>query len=287
MDIQILERNEGDAGEGATELAVTLSEEDMRQLEEQAARALAIDLLLPPSARTPLAGMGIEAYTHAFIQARAVSDALESRGIVPVAPPRVASAGFAEGEPFTCEIRVVPRPDIGLTSLDPVDLTTQRIAKPGFSAQAAREGADDVEFVEDEKTLRMAMVNRLDSELPEAAIRALADEYKHTFEMELSRRNIDPESYQLAHGLNEEQYELMLARHALSEAHWDFALDAVFAECGLSLGDDDLLTAFELQCPGHAADLLELHELHGDLHLAVEKVRRGKALLWLKENALK
>jgi len=192
-----------------------------------------------------------------------------------------------EGEPYRCTLRVHPRPEIGLTSLEPVDLATNRIVKPGFSAKAGREGGEDVEFVDDERTLRMIMTKRLDSELSDNQIRALADEYQAKFEKKLFESNIDPETYQVAHGLNEEQYQLMMARTALADAHWNYVLDAVFVGNGFTVSRDDLVTTYELECPGFGEQLFELHDLRNDLYHVVEKYRRGKALMWLKDNAIR
>ena len=287
MDIKVLSQDQSDSRlAGGITLEVVLDMEDLSELEAQAARALEIERKLPAEARTAFGNAEDAVYASRFIETRATNDALEVYGIIPVAAPRVHSKGLASGELYTCTVHVVPRPHIGLTSLDPVDLETRRVAKPGFSAKEAAAGGEGVEFVDDEKVLRHAMIDRLDSELPDNAIRALADEYQANFERELFARNIDPESYQLAHGLNEEQYLLMMARRALNDAHWNYVLDAVFVGVGLDFTEDDLRAGFEGEHPGCGEELMELYELRGELWKMVEKVRRAKALTWLRENTL-
>ena len=288
MDIRILEQSQSeDAAETGTTLEVELGLDDMARLKEEAARALEIERSLPPAARTELADASEDAYVNDFIKTRATNDALEAYGIVPLAAPRVKVLGLKSGALYTCVVNVVPRPEIGLTSLDPVDLKTNRVVKPGFSAKAAQEGAEGIEFLEDEKTLRIALVERLDSEFSESEMRALGDEYQDKFEKEMERRNIDPESYRVAHSLDEEQYALMMARRALADAHWNCALDAVFVGVGLEITEQDLADSLEREFPGCSRALLEVHELRNDLYLAIEKVRRAKALEWLLENAVK
>jgi ribosomal protein L11 methyltransferase len=105
---------------------------------------------LPAEARTELANEDDQIYIADFIKARATNDALEAYNIMPVAIPHVKTAGLSSGSPYTCYVHVYPRREIGLTSLDPVELKTNRVAKPGFSAQAAQDGGD-VEFIDDEK----------------------------------------------------------------------------------------------------------------------------------------
>ena len=272
---------------GGMTLEVTLDLDDLAQLNEQAKRALEIERNAPEDARTPLGSAGDDEYIADFIQTRATNDALEARNIIPVAKPHVDVSGLTSGSLYTCYVHVHPRPEIGLTSLDPVDLRTNRIPKPGFSAQAARDGAEDIEYLDDVKTLRMNMVNRLDQELGEPAMRALEDEYQIDFEKKLADANIDPEMYRIAHTLTEEQYALMMARNALADAHWNYVLDAVFVGCGFTITDEDLLSYFEEQFPGCSAALFELHELRNDMWMFIEKVRRAKALDWLLENAVR
>ena len=277
-----------DAVPGGIALEVELDLDDLAQLNSEAQRALEIEHSLPSEARTRFGNASDSTYASDFIATRATNDALEAFGIVPIAIPRVKTTGLASGQSlYTCYVYAHPRPDIGLTSLDPVDLKTSRIAKPGFSAAAAKAGDDSVEYLDDVKALRMSMVNRLDGEFPESAMRVLQDEYKRKFERELSEHNIDPETYRLAHGLNEEQYELMMARNALADAHWDYALDAVFVGMGYSMRDDDLLSGYEEEHPGCGAQLMELYDLRNEMYLMVEKVRRKKALDWLLENAIR
>ena len=289
MDIRILDSAEAqDIAPGELALEVTLDLDDVTMLRGQAHRAFEIEQSLPAAARTALGNADETAYASDFIETRAVNDALEARGIIPVAAPHVHSnAGHVGTEPFTCAVRVHPRPEIGLTSLDPVDLATNRIAKPGFSLKAGREGADGVEFLDDVKVLRMAMTERLDSEVPESAMRALGDEYQEKFERELAARGSDPETYQATHQIDEEQYALMLTRRALADARWNFTLDAAFVATGLAITEEDLLAAFEADFPGWSDQLMELHELRNDLSMTVEKVRRAKALDWLLANAIK
>jgi len=288
MEIQVQEQSSSTAPiPGGITLAVSLDLDDMEQLVSQAKRALAIERAVPEGARTPLGNAGNDTYIAGFVETRATNDALETYGIVPVARPIIERRGLADGSPYSCYIHVHPRPHIGLTSLDPINLKTSRIPKPGFSARAAREEGADVEYLDDERSLRMNMVKRLDGELTEPAMRALQHEYTRAFERQLAKRNIDPETYRLAHGLNEEQYALMMARNALADAHWNYVLDAVFEGMGGSVSDEELLLYFEEQFPGFSNQLLELHELRNDLWIYLEKVRRAKALEWLLDNAIK
>ena len=288
MDIRVLSQDQVDqAIPGGTTFEVSLELEDLAQLKAQADRALEIERSLPAEARTAFGDAEDATYVNNFVETRAVNDALEVRGIVPVAAPHVKTSGLSSGDLYKCTVHVHPRPEIGLTSLDPVNLKTRRVPKPGFSAKAAAAGDESVEFVDDEKVLRRTMIDRLDSELPEAAIRALADEYQTNFELELFKRNISPEDYQLAHGLNEEQYLLMMARRALNDAHWNYVLDAVFVGNGQMLTKDDLVAGYEKEFPGCGEQLFELYDLRNELWMMVEKVRRAWAFDWLRENALK
>lgn len=274
--------------EGSVTLEVRLDLDDVKQLEGDAARAYAIERELPPEARTAYAESGDVAYTKDFIESRATNDALEARGIIPVAKPHVRSnAGVVSTEPYTCFVHVHPRPDIGLTSFDPVNLASSRIAKPGFSLKAAQAGAADVEYLDDVKALRIALTERLDDEIPEPAMRALGQEYETEFERELYEHGNDPETFRATHQIDEEQYTIMLTRRALGDARWNFALDAVFADERLTISEADVLAAFEDEFPGCSDKLLELHELRNDLYLTVEKVRRKKALDYLLENAIR
>lgn len=289
MDIHIREQAVSNAPiPGGTTLVVTLDLDDFERLQAEARRALEIEHELPREARTRLGNASDDTYVNEFIETRATNDALEAYGIVPVAAPHVNTAGLAgSGELYTCYVHVHPRPKIGLTSLDPVDIKTNRIAKPGFSASAGKAGDAGVEYLDDAKTLRMSMVKRLDNELSEPAMRALEDEYTRKFERELGERNVDPESYRLSHGLNEEQYALMMARNALADAHWNYVLDAVFVGTGQTLGEEDLVAGFEAKFPGYGTQLFELYDLRNELWKMVEKVRHAKALDWLLENAIK
>lgn len=283
MDIRILGQAESDEPiAGGTTLEVSLDLDDLAQLREEAARALEIERALPDGARTPVADEGDEAYVADFVKTRATNDALEAYNIIPVAIPHVKVGGLAEGEPFTCRIHVHVRPDIGLTSLDPVDLTVNRVAKPGFSASD-----EDAEFVDDEKILRVMMVDRLDTELSEPAMRALGEEYRMKFEDELAKRGISAADYQATHQLDDEQYDIMMTRRALSIAHWNYVLDAVFVGNGYTVTADDLLATFEADFPGYSEQLLELHDLRNDMYLTVERFRRAKALDWLHANVVK
>ena len=273
---------------GEITLAVKLDLEDVTLLQQEAKRALEIERALPAEARTALGSADDGSYIKDFIEKRATNDALEARGIIPIAAPRVhTNAGIIGTEPFTCYVDVYPRPEIGLTSLDPVDLATNRIAKPGFSLQAAREGSSDVEYLDDVKVLRIAMTERLDSQLSESAMRVLGREYEAKFERELFEHGNDPETFKATHQLDDEQYTIMLTRRALGDAHWNYALDAVFVGKGLTLGEEDILASFEADFPGCGDALLELHELRNDLYLEAEKVRRQQALDWLLENAIR
>ena len=288
MEISVQDRESTEARySGEITLEVTLEFEDLAELKQQAERALEIERALPDEARTTYGNSDDTAYINNFIETRATNDALEVRGIVPVAAPRVQTAGLSSGDLYKCTIHVLPRPEIGLTSLDPAHLKVRRIAAPGISAKEAAEGAEGATFVDDEKVLRRKLIDLLDSELPEPAIRALADEYQAGFEKKLSEMNINPESYQLAHSLNEEQYLLMMARTALSNAHWNYALDAVFVGTGQTLAKDDLIAGFERQHEGFGEQLFELYDLRNELWQMVEKVRRERALEWLREHALK
>ena len=266
---------------------VSLSLDDLSLLKGQAQRALKIEQSLPPETRTPLGGADELAYTNDFYKTRATNDALESLGVVPLVQPRVRVAGLSSGALYSCEVSVIPRPNIGLTSLDPVNLKTNRIPKPGFSLQAAREGSADVGFLDDEKTLRIALTKRLDSEFTEDEMRTLSDEYQDKFETELTKRGMSPEVFRELHGLDEEQYAIMMTRRALEKAHWDYALDAVFNGCGFTLRDDDVLAVLEESFPGYSAQLFELYELRNETYVWAEKARRAKALNWLRENTLR
>ena len=288
MDIRILEQEQiENPGEGGITLDVTLDLDDLEQIEAEAKRALEIERSLPAEARHELADEDDAYYISDFVKTRATNDALEVYNIIPVAIPRVRTSGIASGSPYRCTVHVVPRPDVGLTSLDPVNLKTNRVAKPGFSAKAAQEGDESVEFLEDEKILRIEMVDRLDTQLSEVEMRALGEEYQNKFEKELAARNIDPESYQVAHGLDEEQYALMMTRRAISDAHWNYVLDAVFVGAGYTITEEELVAAFEKEFPGLGRDAFELHDLRNDLYLMIEKVRRARALKWLLDNAIK
>ena len=289
MEIEILNQAQGDAAiAGEVTLAVKLDLGDVTRLQKDAGRALELERALPAEARTALGNADDASYTKDFIEKRATNDALEARGIIPIAAPRVrTNAGAIGTEPFTCYADVYPRPEIGLTSLAPVDLATNRIAKPGFSLQAAREGASDVEYLDDVKVLRIAMTERIDTQLPESAMRVLGREYEAKFERELFEHGNDPETFKATHQLDDEQYTIMLTRRALGDAHWNFALDAVFSGLGLSISEQDVRDAFESDFSGLSDQLLELHELRNDLYLTVEKVRRKKALDWLLANAIR
>ena len=130
------------------------------------------------------------------------------------------------------------------------------------------------------------MVERLDGELPESAMRALGEEYRDRFEAELAKRGISAADYQATHQIDEEQYELMMTRRALSIAHWNYVLDAVFVGNGFDVTADDVRATLEDEFPGHGEALFELHDLRNDTHLTVEKFRRAKALDWLRENVV-
>lgn len=292
MEVNFVKQADGaqDAGAegGWITLEVKLDLADLEQLRDDAKRAYEIEHELPVEARTPLASGDEGAYIADFIRQRAASEALEARNVVPAASPKVSSAsGIAEASTFTCHVRVYPRPDIGLTSLEPVDLACKRIPKPGFSMKAADSGDESVEYLDDVKALRLAVTERLDAEFPESAMHAISDAYQDEFEADLARRGYDPESYRAMNQLDEEQYAIMLARHALGEARWGYALDAVFAAAGLALAEEDVRDLFEGQHPGFGSQLLELHDLRGDLYLAAQKARRQKALDWLLENAIR
>ena len=289
MEIRILDQGDAaDTTAGSIALEVSLGLDDVMLLKQQALRAIELERSIPENARSPFGCSDEAAYVSEFIKTRATNDALESYNIIPVATPRVCtSAGLVSAEPFTCRIDVHPRPHIGLTSLDPVDLETNRIAKPGFSLSKGREGSNEVEYLDDVKVLRMAMTERLDSELPESAMRALGEEYQDKFERELAARGNDPETFRATHQIDDEQYAIMLTRRALSDAHWNYALDAVFVGSGFTVTEEDLRQTLEDEYPGYADLLLELHELRNDLYLVVEKYRRAKALDWLLENAIR
>lgn len=282
MDIRILGHDEAQTAPGITTLEVALSLDDLARLRAEALRALEIERALPAAARTEAAQADDEVYIADFVKTRATNDALEGYDIVPVAAPHVQVLGLTEDAPFVCRVEVHPRPYIGLKSLDPVDLTTHRVPKPGFSAQDA-----NAEFVDDETVLRVKMVDRLDGELPESAMRALGDEYRAKFEEELAKRGVSAANYQATHQLDDEQYDIMMTRRALNIAHWNYVLDAVFAGNGFEVTADDLRATLEADFPGYGERLFELHDLRGDLYLTVEKFRRAKALDWLRENAVK
>lgn len=285
MEITVLEHAGGEAV-GKT-YDVSLNLDDLSLLKAQAQRSFEIEQSLPSEARTPLGSVDELAYTNDFYKTRATNDALESLGIVPLVRPHVSVSGLSSGSLYSCEVSVIPRPNIGLTSLDPVDLKTNRIPKPGFSLQAAREGSTDVDFLDDEKTLRIALTKRLDSEFTEDEMRALSDEYQDEFENELAKRGMNPEVFRESHGLDEEQYAIMMTRRALEKAHWDYALDAVFDGCGFALCDDDVLAVLEESYPGYSAQLFELYELRNETYKWAGKARRAKALNWLRENTLR
>lgn len=288
MDIRILSQDEvGQPIAGGIGLEVSLEYEDLHQLKQQAERALEIERSLPTEARTTFGDAEDAVYASHFIETRATNDALELRNIVPVAKPRVKTSGLISGDLYKCTVYVHPRPEIGLVSLDPAELKTHRVAKPGVSAKAAAESGEEDGFVDDEKVLRRAMIDRLDSELPESCIKALADEYQADFEKKLFEMNISPENYRLAHSLNEEQYLLMMARRALNDAHWNYALDAVFVGTGQTLTKEDLIAAFDEEFPGYGEQLFELYDLRNELWKTVEKVRRNRAFEWLRTNVLK
>lgn len=282
MNIRILGHDEAKAASGVTTLEVSLSLDDLAKLRSEAMRALEIERTVPAEAQTELAQAGDEAYISAFVKTRATNDALEAYDIIPVAAPHVQVLGLTDDAPFACRIEVHPRPYIGLRSLDPVDLTMHRVPKPGFSAQDA-----NAEFVDDETVLRVKMVDRLDGELPESAMRALGDEYRVKFEDELAKRGVSAASYQATHQLDDEQYDIMMTRRALNIAHWNYVLDAVFAGNGFEVTADDLRATLEADFPGYGEQLFELHDLRSDLYLTVEKYRRAKALDWLRENVVK
>lgn len=289
MDIRVIPEAQSEAPiPGGIALEVTLDFDDMAQLNGDAKRALEIERSLPAEARTRLGDAVDNVYIAGFVETRATNDALETYGIVPVAIPIVSTSGLKGGDAlYTCRVFVHARPDIGLTSLDPVNLKTSRIPKPGFNASAGKAGNADVEYLDDVKTLRMVMVKRLDGELPETAMRALQHEYTRKFERELADHNIDPETYRLAHSLNEDQYALMMARNALADAHWNYVLDAVFAGMNRELTEQDLLAGYEKERPGYGEQLMELYDLRNETYLMVEKVRRALALDWLLENAIR
>ena len=289
MDISIQSQSLAENPEaGGITLEVKLDQQDIDKLKAEGMRALEIERSLPAEARTALADGDDDAYITDFLEMRATNDALEVRDIIPVAIPKVKSTeGLAKGEPFTCFVHVHIRPDIGLTSLEPVDLKTNRVAMPGFSQKAGLEGDENVKFLDDEKILRITMTDRLDTELPETSMRALGEEYTEKFERELAARGTDPDSYRATHQLDDEQYAIMMTRRALSIAHWNYVLDAVFVGNGYTITDDDLLASFEADFPGYSQQLLELHELRNDMYLTIEKVRRKKAYDWLTENALR
>lgn len=282
MDIRILGHDEAKAAPGITTLEVTLGLDDLAQLRGEATRALELERSVPAEARTEVLEAGDEAYIADFVKTRATNDALEAYNIIPVAMPHVRVLGLTDDAPFACRIEVHPRPNIGLKSLDPIDLTTQRVPKPGFRAQDA-----DAEFVDDETVLRVRMADRLDAELPESAMRALGDEYRGKFEEELAKRGVSAADYQAAHQLDDEQYEIMMTRRALNIAHWNYALDAVFTGNGFAVTADDVRATLEADFPGFGEQLFELHDLRNDLYLTVEKFRRAKALDWLRENVVK
>lgn len=289
MEIDIVKPAGDETAEnGWVTFEVKLGLEEVVQLREDALRALGIERSLPAEARTKLAGADDATYITDFIENRVASDTLEAHGLVPAAEPKVRSnAGAVDAGPFTCYVHAHPRPAIGLTSLAPVDLAVNRIPKPGFSLQAAREGSDDVEYLDDVKTLRLAMTERLDSDFPESAMHAISEEYQNVFERELDIHGYDPETYRAVNQLDDEQYAIMLTRRALSDARWNYALDAVFSATDLTIDEDDLLEYFEVRHPGYSRELFELHDLRGDLHRTVEAVRHEKALGWLLDNAIR
>ena len=288
MEIRFIDASQDElAIEGGIALEVTLEYEDLAQLKGQAERALAIERELPTQARTAFADADDAVYVSKFIETRAVNDALELRGIVPIAPPRVKVSGLMGGDLYTCAIYVYLRPDIRLTTTDPAKLKTRRVAKPGFSAKAAEAGEPGIEFVDDDKVLHRTMVDKLDGELPDSAIRVLAAAYQAEFERGLLEHNIGIEEYQLAHGLNEEQYLLMLARNALNDAHWNYVLDAVYVERGPEMTEEALIAGYEADFPGFGEQLFEVHDLRNELYPMVEKVCRAWALEWLRANVMR
>ncbi len=282
MEIRILGHDEAQTAPGITTLEVSLYLEDLERLRAEATRALEIEHAIPAEARTEILEAGDEAYIADFVKTRATNDALEAYNIIPVAIPHVKVLGLTENAAFACLIEVHPRPDIGLKSLDPIDLTTHRVPKPGFSARD-----ENAEFVDDETVLRVKMVDRLDGELPESAMRVLGEEYRDRFEGELAKRGISPADYQATHQLDDEQYDLMMTRRALNIAHWNYVLDAVFVGNGFTVTADDVRTMLEADFPGYGEALFELHDLRNDMYLTVEKFRRAKALDWLRENVVK
>ena len=285
MDISIRNRT-GEEEIAGIALEASLEMDDLEQLKALAQRALEIEQALPPDARTFQGSVDEAIYASDFIRTRVANDALESYGIIPIARPQIRVSGLSSGNLYKCSINALPRPNIGLTSLDPVNLRASRIPKPGVSTREAQSSEDESAYLDDEKTLRITLSKRLDSEFSEPEMRALGEEYQNAFESKLAMHNISVEEFQASHGLNEEQYAIMMTRRALDNAHWNYALDAVFVGQGLALVEDDVLAELESEHPGHAKALLELHELRNDLYLIVEKARRSKALRWLRENAI-
>lgn len=283
MDIRILGHDEAETSTpGITTLEALLDLDDLAQLRDEALRALEIERTIPVEARTETFEAGDETYIADFVKTRATNDTLEAYNIIPVAIPHVKVAGLTEKAPYSCRIEVHPRPDIGLKSLDPIDLTTHRVPKPGFRADD-----ENAEFVDIETVLRVKMVDRLDAEIPESAMRALGREYRDAFEHELNKRGITSADYQAMHQLDDEQYDIMMTRRALNIAHWNYVLDAVFTGNDFKVTADDVRATFEADFPGYGEALFELHDLRNDLYLTVEKFRRAKALEWLRENVVK
>ena len=284
MEIEVREQT----GENTTGKSynVSLSLDDLSLLKQQAQRAYEIEQALPPKVRTDFGSADELAYTTDFYKTRATNDALESLGIVPLVRPHVNVSGLSGGSLYSCEVTVIPRPRMGLTSLDPINLKASRIPKPGVSLQAAREGGSDADFLDDEKTLRIALTKRLTAEFTEEEMRALSNDRQEEFEAELEKQGMSPEAFRESHGLDEEQYAIVMTRQALDEAHWEFALDAVFEGNGFVLSDEDVHAVLEQSYPGYSKQLFELCELRNETYKWAEEARRAKAMDWLRGNVL-
>ncbi|MBI5231789.1 MAG: trigger factor [Coriobacteriales bacterium] len=138
-----------------------------------------------------------------------------------------------------------------------------------------------------ERRIREAIAERLEGDVPQPMIASKKDRLYRDLKTNLEARDMTTDDYLVSSGLDPENLDADMEKHAVELVKEELALEALFNQLGYEITDEDLTQ--ELESIGEASNMTasearERYEQMGLMSVVHEEIMHRRALEWLREN---